>query len=148
MTNGDAPPGRSCRPGLTSPAAACAVRVRLVYSNLLHLPVLEFDGYRTAENGQFHLDRILGLQHLLDLALHAGEHAVLDLDPVALLGMLDDDLLLALLAGRAAPALHLAVGHRGGRPVERAADEVADAGGLAEQVQNTVVELDLGHDVA
>src|SRR5262245_9091371 len=102
-----------------------------------HLPVIQLHRDRAAEDGQLHLDLVLGLHQLLDLALHAGEHAVLDPHPVALvelrLDLLDARLELALLAEH---ALDLLGRHRRRRPVDAAADEVAHARRLAEQVQD------------
>src|SRR5437773_651364 len=44
--------------------------------------------------------------------------------------------------------LDLARRHRRRRPVDASADEIADAGRLAEEVQDAVVVLHLGHQVA
>src|SRR5262249_30807006 len=116
----------------------CAVTCRAMvptFLHLLHLPVFQLHRHAPAEDRQLDAHAPLGLVQFLDLALHAGEGAVGHLDAVARaearLG--DDDLLAALLvllaAGLAAQhALDLALGHRRRRPVDRAADEVADAG--------------------
>src|SRR5262249_29423071 len=105
--------------------------------------------------GELDAHLALALEDFDDLAFHVLEDAFLDLDPVALLErrLLDD------LAGRGGAALlrpdlrvddplDLPGRPRGRGAVDRAPREVADAGRLAEQVQDAVVELHLGHDVA
>src|SRR5947209_11542618 len=48
----------------------------------IHLPVFQLDRHRPSEDGQLDPQGSLGLQHFLDLAFHASERTVLDLDPI------------------------------------------------------------------
>ena len=115
-----------------------------------HLPVFQFHGHRPAEDGQLHADLPLGLEDFLDLAFHAGKRAVLDLDAVAPVELAASDgrSCVGRLALPAQHPFHFALGHGRRRLVQAAAHEVADAGRLAEQVQNAVVVLHLHHQVA
>src|SRR5262249_6117774 len=138
---------------------------RLIYLDGVELPIVQLHFYRPAPHCQLHIDlvgvfRILRLANLLHLTFHVLERAVADLDPVAnsigqLLRRDDDLLLLALLSllhrrlfSAAEHRLHFAVGHRLRSPGQAAADKVAHSRRLAEQIQDRLVVLDLGHDVA
>src|SRR5262249_14866772 len=82
---------------------------------------------------------------------HAGESAVADADAVAdAERCLAGDHLAPVLLARAGPQhlVDLVLRHGRWRAVNGTADEVADAGGLAEQVEDTVVVLHLAHEVA
>src|SRR6516162_6675251 len=109
-----------------------------VASNVVNLPVIHLDAYRTAPHRQFHLDAVsvlgvLGLANLLDFAFHVLERAVAYFDLIANIernlrgrdrrGQLGSfgQLLLA-----AEHLLHFAVGHRRGSTRQARPDEVAD----------------------
>src|SRR5260370_716726 len=103
----------------------------------------------------FHLARAvtapaLALQARHDLAFHVLEGAVQHPDAVAAAELrLGRDALFLLLARLGAHhPLDLAVRHGRRRAVDGAAHEVAHPGRLAEQVEDAVVVLDLGHEVA
>src|SRR5262249_47470507 len=110
-----------------------------------HLPVLELDRHGPAEDGQLDAHLPLGLEQLLDLALHAGEGAVADAHPVAAVEpRLLRDRRLARRDGAEHPIDFLLL-HRLRRDVHSAAHEVAHARGLAEEIQNAIVVLHLAH---
>src|SRR5262249_36788453 len=115
-----------------------------------HLPVFQLDRHGPAEDRQFDAHGALGFEDFLHFAFHAGEGAVLDLDLVAAiearLGRFAVDRLHVLLL--ALHELDFVVLHRLGLDVQPAADEVAHAGGLAEQIENPVVVLDVDHQIA
>src|SRR5262245_36361788 len=120
----------------------------------LHLPVLELDRGRPAEDRHDHPHRPLLGVHLLDGPVEPLEGPLLHLDGVPLL---EADREARALLG----ALHLAedladllVPHRDGL-LAAAADEVPEAGGLAQDAPDAlrplvlrVVELRLDHEVA
>src|SRR5262245_41210691 len=116
---------------------------------MFYLPVFQFDRHRATKDRQLYTHKALRFEDLLDLAFHAGEGAVLDLDPVAAvvlrLGVLDARHLFALAAQH---ALHFAIGHRRRRVVDAAADEIAHAGGLSKEIENSVVVFHLHHQIS
>src|SRR5262249_50436159 len=147
---------RSSKPTRSVSEGACRApsltlrvsQVKESYSNGFDLPVLQFHRHRPPEDRHLDPHVSLGLEQILDLPLHAAEGAVADLDAVeAVEARLD---LLVLLGAFAGPLhlLDLVRLHRLRRLVQAAADEIAYARGLAEEVQNVLVVLDLDHQVA
>src|SRR4051812_31669443 len=133
--------GRLDAPRAPGPAVA------LLGSDPFHLPVFEVDRRRPVEDDQHDLDQPSGLDDLLDGPLEVLERAVLDLDPVAALDV-DPDPRGFLGLGRllAEHLVDFGLGHLGRRAV--GADEVADAGRLADGEPGLLVQLHLDHDVA
>src|SRR5262245_51999962 len=131
--------------GVAAPPGHCSLT--LVFSSFamsdgLHLPVLELDRGRAAEDRDDHADDALGGDRLVDHAVERFERAFLDLDGVALL---EGDLHLRRLLGAALDereeAVHLDGGERVGDAVR--ADEVADAGRLAHEEPDVARHLAL-----
>src|SRR5688572_2881331 len=115
-------------------------------SDRFHLPVADGHGRRTPEDVHRDLEGALVGVHVLHGRIHVLERAFLDLDAVALAEV---DRHLRLLLRRVHAAEHrLDVLRPRRRRLRPRADEIAEAGRLAQREPDLVAEIHLHHEVA